>query len=177
MRIIGGQWRGRRLWGPKGRLGTRPTSDRAREALFNILGPQVQEGPFIDLFAGTGAVGLEAASRGAPSVVLVEQAKAALALCRANIEILSAQHVELRSGNARRPGPLPLAQVAFADPPYDLAVETALHALLACELKTGGCWVLERRASESIPPLPESVAMTVDRVYGEARLLIMEKRT
>jgi len=177
MRIIAGQWRGRRLRGPKAKAGTRPTSDRAREALFNILGPTVQEGPFVDLFAGTGAVGLEAASRGAPSVILVEQAKGAFALCQANVEALGASQVELRLLDARRPGPLPLAQVAFADPPYELPIEVALNALLACELRPGGCWVLERRSSEPIPPLPVSVAVTSDRVYGEARLLIMEKAT
>ncbi|MAO83766.1 MAG: 16S rRNA (guanine(966)-N(2))-methyltransferase RsmD [Myxococcales bacterium] len=175
MRIISGRWRGRRLLGPKDAEVTRPTSDRAREALFNLLGPRILKGPFIDLYAGTGAVGLEAASRGAPSVILVENAKPALALCRANIDKVNASQVELRSANASRPGPLPMAQVAFADPPYDLPLEEAMNALLACKLREQGCWVLERRSSEPLPALPESVAMTSDRVYGAARLLIMEK--
>lgn len=175
MRIIAGRWRGRRLQGPRGRAETRPTSDRAREALFNILGPRVQEGPFIDLYAGTGAVGLEAASRGAPSVILIEKATGAVGLCRANVETLDATQVEVRQADASRPGPLPLAQVAFADPPYGLPAAAALKALLACELRPGGSWVLERRSSEPLPGLPESVAVASDRVYGEARLLILEK--
>ena len=177
MRIIAGQWRGRKLRGPKGRGGIRPTSDRAREALFSLLGPAIADGPFIDLYAGTGAVGLEAASRGAPTVILVERNRAALVLCRANIETLGGDQVELRPVSATQPGPLPLAQVAFADPPYELPIDEALNALLACELLPGGRWVLERRSSEPVPSLPESVAVASERVYGEARLLILEKAT
>ena len=177
MRIIAGQWRGRKLRTPKGRGGIRPTSDRTREALFNLLGPAIQDGPFIDLYAGTGAVGLEAASRGAPTVILVEHHKVAQSLCRANMEALGADQVELRPARADQPGPLPLAQVAFADPPYELPMEAALNALLACELLPGGRWVLERRSSDAVPSLSESVAVASERVYGEARLLILEKAT
>ena len=129
------------------------------------------------MYAGTGAVGLEAASRGAPEVILIEKARGAVGLCRANVQALDASQVEVRQADASRPGPLPLAQVAFADPPYGLPAEAALNALLGCELQPGGCWVLERRSSEPLPVLPESVAVASDRVYGEARLLILEKVT
>ena len=85
VRIIGGEARGRRLRGP-GRLSLRPTPDRVREALFNILAGEVTEGPFLDLFAGTGAVALEALSRGSPRAVLVERHPGHAALARGNLE-------------------------------------------------------------------------------------------
>ncbi|MEX1286974.1 MAG: RsmD family RNA methyltransferase, partial [Acidimicrobiia bacterium] len=85
MRIIGGEARGRRLRGPKGDT-TRPMTDRAREALFNILGPEVVEAAVLDLYAGTGSLGLEALSRGASSAVFVERDRRALAVLRANVD-------------------------------------------------------------------------------------------
>ena len=120
MRIISGRWRGRRLLGPKDAEVTRPTSDRAREALFNLLGPRILKGPFIDLYAGTGA-GFGSSESGGALCDSGGKRKASAALCRANIDKVNASQVELRSANASRPGPLPMAQVAFADPPYDLA--------------------------------------------------------
>ena len=84
MRIIAGQFRSRTLQAPAG-LGTRPTSDRLRETLFNVLAPRIQGAAFLDLYAGSGAVGIEALSRGAASVAFVERAPAALAMLRANL--------------------------------------------------------------------------------------------
>src|SRR5258707_14629336 len=88
MRVIAGQWGGRRLAAPPGRA-TRPTSDRVREALFSILGPLDGE-RVLDLFAGSGALGLEALSRGAASATLVERAPAALRALRENVAALGA---------------------------------------------------------------------------------------
>jgi 16S rRNA (guanine966-N2)-methyltransferase len=85
MRIVAGELRGRRLRAPSG-LATRPTSDRLREALFNILGAEVAGSRFLDLFAGSGAIGLEAVSRGADTVVAVEQSRRALAVLGDNVE-------------------------------------------------------------------------------------------
>jgi 16S rRNA (guanine(966)-N(2))-methyltransferase RsmD len=84
MRIIAGQFRSRTLAAPAG-LGTRPTSDRLRETLFNVLAPRIEGAVFLDLYAGSGAVGIEALSRGAASVTFVERAPAALAVLRANL--------------------------------------------------------------------------------------------
>ena len=84
MRIIAGQFRSRTLEAPAG-LGTRPTSDRLRETLFNVLAPRIEGAVFLDLYAGSGAVGIEALSRGAASATFVERAPAALALLRANL--------------------------------------------------------------------------------------------
>ncbi len=82
MRIIAGTFRSRSLAAPAG-LSTRPTSDRLRETLFNVLTPSIRGAAFLDLYAGSGAVGMEALSRGARSVTFVERAPAALAFCAA----------------------------------------------------------------------------------------------
>jgi 16S rRNA (guanine966-N2)-methyltransferase len=131
MRIIAGKYRSRVLAGPTG-MDTRPTSDRLRETLFNVLAPRIEGAAFLDLYAGSGAVGLEALSRGARSVVFVERAPAALKVLRANLARLGVEsgfRVEarsvgafLRSAAADGPKPVPHA-VVFLDPPYDAARE------------------------------------------------------
>jgi len=131
MRIIAGTLKGRRLEGPSG-PGLRPTSDSLRETLFNVLGASIAGATLLDAFAGTGAVGLEALSRGARQVTFVERDRAALAALRENIArcrveescvIVSADFQSLAS---RRPAPGPFNCV-FLDPPYEI---TDLEPLL-----------------------------------------------
>lgn len=130
MRVISGIYRSRRLAAPRG-IATRPTSDRLRETLFDILGRQVEGALFADLFAGSGAVGIEALSRGASHVLFVEDAPPAVQVIRSNLaslKIESGFSIEPRSVNAtlldrvRRPGreslPAPLWNFVFLDPPY-----------------------------------------------------------
>ena len=121
--MIAGSLKGRRLDAPRG-LRVRPTSDRAREALFDILGPRIRGAHFLDIFSGTGAVGIEARSRGAAKVVLVESDRTTLRVLDRNLESLGiAGEIEV----VRAPWPRALAQAAsragpfdivFADPPY-----------------------------------------------------------
>jgi 16S rRNA (guanine966-N2)-methyltransferase len=133
MRVIAGTLRRRTLDAPAG-LGTRPTSDRLRETLFNVLAPRMEGARFLDLYAGSGAVGVEAASRGAANVVLVERAEPALKVLRANLEKLglrSEVRVEAVSVGAflRRVRPESSAMrfdVVFLDPPYEAADEYAM---------------------------------------------------
>jgi len=132
MRIIAGEFRSRRLQTPRG-FDTRPTSDRLRETLFNVLGPRIQGARFADLYAGSGAVGLEALSRGAAFVWFAEKAPAALAAIRANLSALKITDryaVEDR-GVARLLQNQLTADIVFLDPPYDAASEyrTTLEAL------------------------------------------------
>src|SRR5260370_24091551 len=87
MRVISGKYRSRRLKGP-GKLRLRPTSDRLRETLFNILGPSVEDSLFVDLYAGTGAIGIEAISRGARQTIFIESHAAGARLVRQNLEAL-----------------------------------------------------------------------------------------
>jgi 16S rRNA (guanine966-N2)-methyltransferase len=131
MRIIAGRYRSRVLAGPAG-MDTRPTSDQLRETLFNVLAPCIEDAAFLDLYAGSGAVGLEALSRGARSVVFVERAPAALKVLRGNLARLgvgSGFRVEARSvGAFLRSGANSAPkrehyEVVFLDPPYDAAAE------------------------------------------------------
>ncbi len=132
MRVIAGTLRRRMLEAPAG-LGTRPTSDRLRETLFNVLAPRMEGARFLDLYAGSGAVGIEAASRGAANVVLVERAEPALKVLGANLEKLGLRggvRVEAVSVGAflrrvRPEGSLLRFDVVFLDPPYEAAEEYA----------------------------------------------------
>jgi 16S rRNA (guanine966-N2)-methyltransferase len=123
MRVIGGEFRSRVLKSVPG-LDTRPTPDRLRESLFSILNPQIQGAVFADLYAGTGAVGIEALSRGARRVVFVESNRAALSVIRENLRSLKAEaRAEVRQGRASAVAAMIEADVAFIDPPYHLEKE------------------------------------------------------
>jgi len=123
MRVIAGQFRSRLLKGP-GKLRLRPTSDRLRETLFNILGPSVEDSLFVDLFAGTGAIGIEAVSRGAREVVFVESHAATARLLRQNLAALEIREsAELIVADAVRglekmAAKRRIADFIFLDPPY-----------------------------------------------------------
>jgi 16S rRNA (guanine(966)-N(2))-methyltransferase RsmD len=134
MRIIAGTFRSRTLVAPPG-MSTRPTSDRLRETLFNVLAPRIEGAVFLDLYAGSGAVGLEALSRGASRVAFVERAPAALKVLNGNLErlgISSGVRVHAKSVSAflrssAKSGPKPERyEAVFLDPPYDAAAEYAI---------------------------------------------------
>jgi 16S rRNA (guanine966-N2)-methyltransferase len=173
MRIIAGRWRGRALAAPKG-LATRPTSDRAREGLFSMLASRIGsfEGLAVaDLFAGSGALGLEALSRGAASCTFVDTDRAALDAIRANAAVLGAQGVEVRPGAAdkvRIAGPIDLA---FLDAPYDSAL--ALPALANLPLAPGGWASVETARSETVAP--EGFTVDAERIYGKAKITLLRR--
>jgi 16S rRNA (guanine966-N2)-methyltransferase len=159
MRIIAGTLKGRRLQGPPAQ-GVRPTSDRLRETIFNILRDDVEGGRVLDAFAGTGAMGLEAWSRGAATVTFVERDRAALAVLRANVAacgaaeacaIIAADFI----GLAARQGGLRGFTLALLDPPYDFADLDAALVEAGRLLAPGGLIVLEysrRRTAPEPPP-------------------------
>ena len=138
MRIVGGEWRGRRLSSVgKGDTAAhlRPTTDRTRESLFNILinrfGDPITGSRVLDVFAGTGALGLEALSRGATEALFIEQGRKAQAILRENITLLNAP-AQILTKDARRPGPAPDQpfELVFLDPPYGKGLgEVAMEAL------------------------------------------------
>ena len=124
MRVIGGTYRSRRLVAPRG-LATRPTSDRLRETLFNVLSARVDGAVFVDLYAGSGAVGIEALSRGASLVYFVDKAPSAITAIRSNLAALGIHSgFQLESSNVSsalvRLSP---AGIIFLDPPYEAASE------------------------------------------------------
>ncbi len=181
MRIIGGTARGRKLVGPSSE-GTRPLSDRAREALFNILGPGIRGERVLDLFAGTGAVGLEALSRGALSATFVEQGREALGDIKANLAALGfADQGSAVAGDALGFIIRTREQfdVVFAGPPQwnDLWSKTLVAVDQRDEvLADGGLLVtqLDPREDSGDPEL--SVLTRVDeRTYGRTRLLFHER--
>jgi 16S rRNA (guanine966-N2)-methyltransferase len=183
MRIVAGRHRGRRLLAPLGET-VRPTSDRAREALFNILshGNLAAEGiPFaeaavLDAFAGTGALGLEALSRGAAEAVFIERDRDALVMLRNNIEALGeSARARIMPGDATRP-PLAITgcSVAFLDPPYrsGLAAPALIALAAAGWFASDALAVIELAAREHFTP-PAGFTLLDGRVYGAARLVFL----
>jgi 16S rRNA (guanine966-N2)-methyltransferase len=174
MRVIAGRWRGRRLQAPPGDA-TRPTSDRVREALFSILGDRVEGARVLDLYAGSGALGIEALSRGAAEATFVDSAPAAIRALRANLDTLGAD-ATVRRQDARRH--LAAASAAarqydlvFLDPPYRLArrVGTELSAILPAVLAPGAAVVAE---SDRREPLDLDLPLLDERRYGDTLIRI-----
>jgi 16S rRNA (guanine966-N2)-methyltransferase len=178
MRIVAGLAKGRRLATPAD--STRPTSDRTREALFNSLATQLElhGARVLDLYAGTGAVGLEALSRGAAEAVLVESNRAALAVLRRNAETvgLPATTIVGRSVESYlKDAPEQPFDLVFADPPYDLGddeLADALTALAEPGRLAPKSWVVVERGARSGPPRWPAGLITPDRErrYGDGVL-------
>ena len=181
MRIVAGVAGGRRLSVPAGR-GTRPTADRAREGMFATV--QAIRGPLdgtrvLDLYAGSGAVGLEALSRGASDVLLVESDPRAARVIRRNIEAVRLPGARLLAGRvervlARGPGAGPPRDVVFADPPYAASAEEVQRMLAALHgsgwLAPGALVVVERGTRSGPLAWPAGYTPERSRGYGEATL-------
>lgn len=182
MRIIAGTYGGRRLLAPKGER-TRPTADRAKEALFSILG-DLEGARVLDLYAGTGAIGLEALSRGAARAVFVEKARPALEALDENLRALgidpvTAKVVRLDVGRALKLLSAETFELIYADPPYELA-QAALPEVLTFAtraLSEAGRVVLEHRHLDPSPEAPAGLIRTDQRRYGEATLAFYERST
>lgn len=166
MRVIGGEFRSRRLQTPAGDA-TRPTSDRLRETLFNVLGPGVDGARFLDLYAGSGAVGVEALSRGAVFAGFVERGPAAFAAIRSNLAVLGLGGralVESRSVAAALGRLVETGgsfDFVFLDPPYEALTEYAdtlgLLGREAARLLRPGALVIAEHAKRQA--LPEQVGV------------------
>jgi len=182
VRIIAGEFRGRRLAAVKGRI--RPTSDRVREAIFSVLGAAVVEARVLDLFAGTGALSLEALSRGARDAVLVEEHSTALNILRQNVAALG---LESRT----RVLPLPVTKalrklaaegeqfsLVFLDPPYERGLaEKTLAALQGSGLLVPGARaVAEHSQRETLPELVGGLQLGQCRRYGDTQVAFYQVR-
>lgn len=182
-RIVAGLAGGRRLEVP--RAGTRPTSERVREALFGRLEHYgvVDGARVLDLFAGSGALGLEAASRGAGEVVLVDSARAATQVCEKNVRALGIRGVRTVTAKAATylagPAGAPV-DLVLIDPPYDLDEEGVLAVLepLTREadpwLEASSVVVLERSTRSPEPSWPAGMRRFADKTYGETRVWFAE---
>jgi len=177
MRIIAGEWRGRKLAAPKGDA-TRPTADRTRETLFSMLTSRLGsfEGLSVaDLFAGSGALGLEALSRGAATALFVEQDAKALDAIRANVRALNAEaRATVRAGSVLALGiaraPLDLV---LLDPPYRTgAGAVALDRLLRLGWISAGTWISLETAADEVVDL-RGLTIDADRKVGKAKITLL----
>ncbi len=188
MRIVGGRHRGRRLETPAGRA-LRPTADRVRESIFNVLmhgGARIGHADalvgarVLDSFAGTGAMGLEAVSRGAAHATLMDNDPDALDCCRANAASLGeASNVTVLQGDCLDPvRPAQACRLVFLDPPYDAGLaRPALAALAAAGwIADGALIVVELAAKEAFTP-PDAAEILDERRYGAARIVFLRWRT
>lgn len=179
MRIVGGSHKGRRLTAPDGR-GTRPTSDRARESLFNILAHsplvELDGARVVDAFAGSGALGLEALSRGAEHAWFIERDHAALAAIRANVAELrvDGQATILRTDATKPPEAPQACTLALLDAPYDKELSAPCLTALAAKgwLAPGALAVVEVAAREALP-VPAGFTVEDERTYGAARVVFL----
>jgi len=181
MRIVAGRFKGVRLQAPEG-AGTRPTSDRAREGLFNILAhgayaERLRGARVLELFAGTGALGLEALSRGAAFCTFVERDRAALGLLRANIAKCRVEReTRVVAGDGFAPSLTTEADLILLDPPYeDGAVERALTALLNRETVSEETLIVTQSDPKTVIDVPAGLELLEDRKYGAARFLFLER--
>ncbi len=172
MRIVAGKHRGARIFAPKGR-DTRPTSDRVREAAFNLIGP-VDDAAVLDLFAGSGAMGLEALSRGAASAVFVESDRDACRVIDRNIEKLRVTGARVVQQDARQALAMDRRayELILCDPPYAYPGHDRLAAYLPRVLAPHGVLVYETGSREE--PAIEGLSTRTSRTYGSARLTLFE---
>jgi 16S rRNA (guanine(966)-N(2))-methyltransferase RsmD len=180
LRVVAGRWRGRTLRAPRG-LAVRPTSDRVREAVFAILGERVAGAKVLDLFAGTGAMAIEALSRGASVAVLVESSPQAAEVLKANLASVGASPAACLPMDYRKA----LRQLAargerfslvFLDPPYGRGLlGRAAEALARAGLLLPGAVVVaESAARDPGEPVPAGWVPATDRRYGDTRVTFYE---
>jgi 16S rRNA (guanine966-N2)-methyltransferase len=180
LRIVGGALRGRILRSVPGD-GTRPTADRVRQSLFDLLGQRMDDLAVLDLFAGTGALGLESISRGALKAVLVEKDARACGVILGNVSDLK---LEEQARVLRGELPQVLSQLrgqrfdlVFSDPPYALrAAQATLDALCSNDLLAPGARVvLEMDRREDLPQLAPGLSLADERRYGDTLVLVVAK--
>jgi len=174
LRIIGGRWRSRQL-PVMDAEGLRPTTDRVRETLFNWLQMDIAGSRCLDLFAGSGALGLEAASRGAKEVVMIEKSAAVCKILQNNISTLDATEVTLIQGDAldylQKPDPDTGFDIVFIDPPYQSGLLEPVIAKLS--LVTGSRVYLEARKGDDIT-VPENWLLLKDKTAGQIHYCLYE---
>jgi 16S rRNA (guanine966-N2)-methyltransferase len=182
LRIIAGRWKGRRIhFAPEG---IRPTADRVRETLFNWLSPSIRDANCLDMFAGTGALGLEALSRGAVRSVFIEQSRQAVSQLKSNITALGCEGAEVIKADARKlayagRGPF---DIVFIDPPFDTSGDTAGLAKLCTLLESAGCLsagahiYIEVAKQAELPSLPTGWDVVRERTAGQVRYALVQRQ-
>ena len=178
MRVITGTARGRKLREPEG-MASRPTTDNVKESMFNLIQFDIEGRRVLDLFAGTGQLGIEALSRGARSAVFVDESRAAMQLVRTNLAHCRLQGDVVQGealGYLRTCGKFDLI---FLDPPYDTGLlDKALANVVQFDiLAEGGIIVCESRREKELPQLPQPYYLLTERSYGKIKLTLYGKGT
>jgi 16S rRNA (guanine966-N2)-methyltransferase len=173
VRIVAGTARGRPLFGPRSAKTIRPTADRVRETVFNVLGPWLEGQSVLDLFAGTGALAMESLSRGAVRAVMVDRDREAVELCRKNAESLGFQErAEVMAVPVERAVKTLAAggahfDIVFADPPYAARALVATAEAAAPLLAPEGVFCVEHDRREAAPERVGSLAQVDQRRFGD----------
>lgn len=185
MRIVGGKFKGQTLASPSGR-DTRPTSDRVREAIFNILahgaaGVQMEGVRVLDLFAGTGALGLEALSRGARFCQFVDERVEARGIIRRNADVLGVTGLcKIWRRDATRLGssaPQPPFDLVFIDPPYGRGFgEAALASLVEGRWLAANAMVVLEESARAKISVPDKLEVADERLYGDTKVMFLRYR-
>ena len=180
MRVVAGKWGGRTFRAPRG-ISVRPTTDRVREAVFSMLGGDAEGSVVLDLFAGTGAMAIEALSRGAVRAVLVESSPAALGALRANLALLEAEGaiclpLDYREAIRRLSAKGRTFDLVFLDPPYGKGLVGLSAGLLsrAGILAPGAVVVAERASRDPVETLPAGWRERAERRYGDTRITLYD---
>jgi len=180
VRVVAGKWGGRTLRAPRG-TSVRPTTDRVREAVFAILGDDVEGSVVLDLFAGTGAMAIEALSRGATAAVLVESSPAAIDALRANLAAMEAESavclpLDYREAVRRLSAKGRTFNLVFLDPPYGKGLVGRSAGLLsrAGIFAPGAVVVAERASRDPVETLPAEWRERVERRYGDTLITLYD---
>lgn len=174
MRVTTGLARGRNLEAPKG-LDTRPSSDMTKQAVFNIIQNYVESASFLDLFAGSGQMGIEALSRGAKNAVFVDSDSRAIEAIRKNLKhcnLSDYAKVSQMDASAFLQSCAQKFDIVFMDPPYQQDMLTKLLPLIAQQMKEGGIIVCETERNEALPEDAGSYAVSKTYLYGKAKITV-----
>jgi len=177
MRVITGTARGRRLREPEG-MAIRPTTDNVKEAIFNTIQFDIPGRRVLDLFAGTGQLGIEALSRGARECVFIDESTAAVKLIRENLKTCSLEGTVLQTDALGYLAQGQKFDVIFLDPPYDTnLIEKALQTVVKSDILTkGGILVCETRREKVLPVLPAPYVLRREKHYGKIKLTLYERQ-
>jgi 16S rRNA (guanine966-N2)-methyltransferase len=179
VRIIGGEWRGRRLPVPD-LPGLRPSGDRCRETLFNWLQADIREATCVDLFAGSGSLGMEAASRGAAEVILIEKLNLAARILRENITRMDARNVNVIAIDALQwlhGCAAASLDIAFVDPPFGTQLESRALELIDIRncIRPGGFVYIETDRGTALAGPRPGWEIAREKVIGEVRMVLLKK--
>lgn len=180
MRVIAGRYKGRSLKGPKHK-GLRPTADRVKEALFNIIGAKIVGADFLDLFAGSGGIGIEAISRGASQVVFADNNSASLKLVAENLQLLAVDdQTRLLRREALQAIKLLAAEgssfdIIFLDPPFEAGLlDQTIAAITASSILKAEGWLIAEHPQRVVPASRE-LRVLLNRNYGDINLSIYSR--